>query len=189
MNELKGTEEKPNLSCYFRNHPIPMPKQKLPTNATPTSHSFNTTKKSPMDAPSRLRAGRKSDKENSTREGKCRGSKQELVQDDDGASKRSNRAKELASLSVLSLPLARLALAMSCDNIPSHSASHFPLFQSGSRTLLVVVRDRSSVARSTSRHRRKRSAASARSDARVAGVRNRPVRRAMMDVGRKDDRV
>ena len=45
-----------------------------------------------------------------------------------------------------------------------------------------------STARSTSRQRRKRAAASARSVARVLGVRKRPVRRAAREVGRKVDR-
>jgi len=93
-------------------------------------------------------------------------------------------------VTVLSLSLARLALSTSCDNIPSHSASHSFLLQPHSGTLESVRgRDKLSIARSTSRHRRKRSAASPRREAKVSGERNRPVRRAIMEVGRKDDKV
>jgi len=64
---------------------MPMPRQKLPTNAKPTSKSFNAPIKPLIDVLSRRRAGFKSDRENIIREGKCRGSKEELMEDDEEA--------------------------------------------------------------------------------------------------------
>jgi len=189
-NVNKTIVKKPNLGCYFRSNPTPMPKQKLPTNAKPTSQSFSFPTKPQIDVTNCRRAGRNSDREKNTSEGKCRGSKDELAQNDEDESNLWRCGKESARVSVLSLSLARLTLATSWDNILSHSASHSILLHSGPDTLeLVAGQDRSSIARSTSRHRRKRSAASARSEAKVSGVRNRPVRRAMIEFGRKEDRV
>src|SRR6266436_1328015 len=109
---------------------MPMPKQKLPTNTKPTSKSFNALTKPLIDIPSRWRAGRRRDKEKNTSEGKCRGSKEELMQDEEEESNTLRCGKALACVTVLSLSLARFALATSCDNIPSHSASHSLLLQS-----------------------------------------------------------
>ena len=55
------------------------------------------------------------------------------------------------------------------------------------RDVSALQRTRST-ARSTSRQRRKRPAASARRVASVVGLRKRPVRRAVMEVGRKAER-
>lgn len=180
-----------NESCYFRSSPMPMPMQKLPTIAKPTSQSINFPTNPQIDAPSCRRAGRKRERENNTRDGKCKGSKDGLIQNDEDESRvRLRWARESACVTVLSLSLTRLASATSCDNMPSHSASHSFLLHSDSCTFgYVRGPDRSAIARSTSRHRTKRSTASARSKAKVSGDRNKPLWRAVTEVGRKEDTV
>jgi len=69
--------------CYFRISPMPTPKQKLPTKAKPTCQSFNFSTKLKIEVPSCRRAGRNSEREKRTSEGKCKGSKDELMENDE----------------------------------------------------------------------------------------------------------
>jgi hypothetical protein len=81
---------------HFRSNPTPTPKQKLPTNAKPTSQSFNIPTKPLTDAAMRRRVTGNNDRENSTREGKCKGSKEEFMQDDEAEPKALRCGKALA---------------------------------------------------------------------------------------------
>jgi hypothetical protein len=152
--------------------PIPIPKNKLPTIAILTWLSASLSTNVETLLLSNLVAGSRRHKENETSDDKCSGSKHCCS----GTFTGSSRSQEIAT---------------SWDNRDSHSASHFALFHKGS------LEDKETVSRwdafilstahSTSRQRRKRSAASYRSEESVSGERKRPFRRAAAERGLNED--
>lgn len=188
--------------------PKPIPAQNAPTSVKPSpklvdrSAFEGSLPRKDSDRATRDLSGPSNDIETMNSEPTCRGSKGTGAHCESRRSRVSGntgaRSSHTTGASAVSARLRwRSPRAISCESVPSHSASHCALSQAlfvagllDARTVSADTLGLSfSTARSTSRHRRKRLAASPRNRARVSGVRKRPVRRACGVAGRNDESV
>lgn len=172
---------------------MPRPMQNPPTRAIRTADSPKASKKPVIERLRRARSGPRREIENMRSEGRCNGSYESPMQDRVGSPRQSrSRLCEPRTFCSVRVP-SRKRLATSWERFATQSDSHLDLSQRGpwpSSTREVSFRRdmwMSSTARSTSRHRRKRSAASLRRVAIVSGEWKSPVRRAKAEEGRKDE--